>query len=96
MGGSAVKPSPIEARALSRLRALPRMTDVMHAQHTKGHAGYGHAIDDCGYSRARLIEEAAQETADLITYLEAATCPADVIRDAQRIASWLELEMSKS
>lgn len=68
----------------------------MNAQHAKGHAEYGHPIDDCGYSRARLLDETAREVADLITYLEMTTCPRDVMVAAQRIASWLELEMDNA
>lgn len=91
-----MKPSPIEARALSRVKRMPCMTALMEGQFHKGRATYGHPIDDCGYSRERLLTETGAEAADLIAYLEALTCPADIMQAAQKIASWLEVEMERA
>lgn len=87
------EPSPIEARALSRVKKMPRMTHHMVSQHQKGRADYGHSIDECGYSNLRMTTETADECADLITYLEALACPQDIMQAAQKIASWLEGEL---
>lgn len=88
-------PSPIERRAFDRVKSFPEMTHVMQAQLDKGHAEYGGPIDDCGYARPKLVRETAAENADLIVYFEALTCPADVMRAAQIIASWLERELTR-
>lgn len=89
-----MKPSPIEARALARVNQLPEMQALMISQLEKGRAGYGGPIDECGYSRPRLLEETGREGADFVVYLEALTCPADVMRGVLLACSWLEGEMT--
>lgn len=90
-----MKPSPIERRALDRVGHLPEVQRLMLSQLEKGHANYGGPIDDCGYDRPRMLAETGRETADLIVYLEALTCPAEITRAAQLVASWLEVEMRR-
>lgn len=63
--------SPVERRALSHLRGLPQMRVAMEAQLMVGMETYGHHIDDCGYTRPQMLNEAAAECADLFVYLEA-------------------------
>lgn len=85
--------SPIERRAMRRVKRMPGMQEVLLSQLRKGHLEYGGPIDDCGYTRPRLVRATAEEGVDFVVYLEALTCPQDVMEGVLKAVSWLEGEL---
>jgi hypothetical protein len=46
------------------------LCDLLHARSAQGIQHYGQPIDDCGYSASRAMQEAIDEQADKLQYME--------------------------
>lgn len=88
-----MKPSRIEQQVYADLAYTPALQAIARAQHAKGRKEYGHAIDHWAAERPEQLTYAAEELADLYTYLRKLDAPQSVINALGVAALWLDKEM---